>query len=244
MGTYSFLYIADYALLSTRESVDHVVMTIFRESDKRIYKRIFAEEVPLVEGQNVDEDDVQTVYEYTATVANIKDRLEIMGFSLERTRDEFYEEIKIEIESLQEMIASSPEDENDWKEDIKLLTSTTFEDWIAAFAYIIQHDLPLELNSKEFLAQEPSLVQYILWSNDFESFYHFPCDDIRYLIRAFIEGSPGDKLVSQSITELVEREFYGPDDPVCEFALDELTRDYPINEKIIVLTEGSTDVLS
>ncbi len=52
---------------------------------------------------------------------------------------------------------------------------------------------------------------------------------------------PGSRLV-QDISALVEGQFYGKDEPVCEKCAGELTARHPENASRIILTEGSIDV--
>jgi hypothetical protein len=58
-----------------------------------------------------------------------------------------------------------------------------------------------------------------------------------------LEISPRDTLILQDITDLVHGGYYGTDEAVCEISIQELTEGYPVNEKIIILTEGSVDKL-
>jgi hypothetical protein len=80
MGSYCELYVADYPIYSTESQVDPVIMTIFRESDKRVFDRKVSERNPLTWGHIEDEGEIETVYEYTNTVANIK--AEIRGYGI------------------------------------------------------------------------------------------------------------------------------------------------------------------
>jgi hypothetical protein len=71
--------------------------------------------------------------------------------------------------------------------------------------------------------------------------YWFPSSDWRFMFRAFLERLPSQLGVIQDVTELIEDGSYALADPICRSAQESLTQDYPRNEKIIVLTEGSTD---
>jgi len=95
----------------------------------------------------------------------------------------------------------------------------------------------------KFSPEESALIHYILGPNDGdEPYYRFPCSDIRSFLRAFLEVAPKDGLVTQDITDLVDAGYYNENEKVCEISIQDLTRDYPINEKIIILAEGSTDI--
>lgn len=74
MGTYCELYIADYPVYSAKSEIDPIVMTIFRENDKRTFKRSVSAGNSLVWGDLKDEERIETVYEYSNSVANVRQR--------------------------------------------------------------------------------------------------------------------------------------------------------------------------
>ncbi len=249
MGTYCELYIADYPVYSTKGGVDPIVMTIFRESDKRVFERKVSERNRLAWGhlELEDEDEVETVYEYSNSVVNIRQRLEVMGFSLRRARDEFYEGIREEIEVLKSRLETLSDSqlresiEADWRAEQNLLEKSKFEDWLYALKSIIERGLRPQLFRNDLPRDEHPLIRYMLGPTDDGREYHFPCEDWRCLLRAFVEVCPDNGLVTQDITDLVHAGYYDPDDAVCKIALQQLIEDYPANEKTILLTEGSSD---
>lgn len=191
-----------------------------------------------------------------------------MGFTVKQVKREFDEKIGEVVDDLERTVIQSQERRQSkfWQElcgrdeDVKrhserigleeierlnTIRNTTFEDWLETFHEIIVNKIsPYRKNESE--DERNLLVKYILGyytSDDYGLFYpfHFPSEDIRSLLRVFIEVSPSDALVAQDITDLVHGKYYAPDEAVCEEAINALTRDYPTNEKIIVLTEGSTD---
>jgi hypothetical protein len=246
MGTYTELYIDGYPTYPTKSQVDPVVMTIFRETDRRVFERNVSERNPYTWGHIEDTGEIETVYEYANTVANVIQRLDVMGFSLKHVRQEFEEGKEEEIKRLKEY-----EEETDhvdlskqYSTEQNLLEVSTFEDWLSAFKEIFDRHLSEQILSDTLSPEEHPLVRYILAPNDgFEPYYHFPCADIRCFLRAFLEVSPREALVIQDITDLVHGGYYRIDEAVCEISIQELTKDYPVNEKVIVLTEGSIDKL-
>ncbi len=79
MGTYCELYVDNHPVLSSKSNAVDVVMTLFREEDKKVYERKVSERNPLHWGHLEDDGEVETVYEYSNTVAIIIDRLEVMS---------------------------------------------------------------------------------------------------------------------------------------------------------------------
>lgn len=238
MGTYCELYVDNYPVLSSKSNVVDVVMTLFREGDKRVYERKVSERNPLTWGQLEDDSEVETVYEYSNTVTNIIDRLEIMGFTLQRVEREFKQEIKEVIQNMEESATESLEDL--YKEYIKILENANIKSFIDAFTEIrIKKLQPSYFTHLKFDGASP-LVNYILNETD-EFYYGFPCQSLRSFLRVFLESCPKDSLVTQDITDLVAAEYYEPDDAVCEMEVNGLIEDFGINSKIIILTEGSSD---
>jgi hypothetical protein len=70
----------------------------------------------------------------------------------------------------------------------------------------------------------------------------FPEDaDIRYLCRALVEASPPKALLVLDYSDLVEGGYYQSDDDLCAWARQSVWHDARVNDRIIILTEGSTD---
>jgi hypothetical protein len=229
MGTYYHLYFADYPVYSLKSDVEPIVMTIFRETDKRIYKRKVSERNPHTWGHIEDEGKVETAYEYSNTVANVKQRLEIMGFSLERARKEFTELVAEEFENVNAHRANLGWPFNEADE------GTDFEAWLQAFKNIFEKKLEWDSITND----EHPLVQHILKEGGPEDCYLYK--DLRSFFRTFIEVCPAESEVTLDITDSVENGYYTPEYALCNAALAQLASDYAGIEKVIVLTEGSTD---
>ena len=238
MGTYCELYVDNYPVLSSKSNVVDVVMTLFREEDKRVYERQVSKRNPLTWGHLEDDGEVETVYEYSNTVTNIIDRLEIMGFTLKRVEREFKQEIKEIIQSMEE--SDSEFLEEFYNERIKILENANIQSFIEAFTEIrIKKLQPSHITHEIFDGASP-LVNYIL-NETHEFHYGFPVQRLRSFLRVFLESCPRDSLVTQDITDLVAAGYYEPDDAVCEMEVNSLIEDFDINSKIIILTEGSSD---
>jgi len=76
MGTYCELYIGDYPVLSSKSEVVPLVMTVFREGDKKVFERRCVERNQVEWGHaDWDPAEVETVVEYSATARDVRDRL-------------------------------------------------------------------------------------------------------------------------------------------------------------------------
>lgn len=217
-------------------------MTIFRESDKKVFERLISERCDI----DPDDDELETTIEYSISVRYLKERLNLMGFSLGQAESDFNENriaALVEIRDYIDSERSSDTLSSLYREQIRVLEQTTFNDWLQAFNRIYLKNLCVKMYGDKSYSDESFLVQYILGPNDGdEPFYKFPSSDIRFFLRSFLEFIPDECIVAQDITDLVNAGYYHEDDEVCRISIQELTQDYPVNEKIIILAEGSTDI--
>jgi hypothetical protein len=238
MGTYCELYVADYPIFPWKSQAYPVAMTLFREYDKIVAQRSEAERNKIQWGHaEWNAETMETVVEYRSTVSAVKDRLRVMGFTMERVEKEFREVMAVHLEHLREM--SEDGHPELWEEEIALLSKTTLSDFLNAFRFILRSGVHY-VHIVDQVADVPALVVYMLKQDD-ELFWGFPCRDFRYFIRCLLEVSSDDAMVTQELTDLVDGGYYELDSAVTELALQELKGSYPVNSPIIVLTEGPTD---
>ena len=238
MGSHCQLYISDYPVFSSKSYVFPEVMTMFRESDKNVYQRSFGERNQVEWGHiEAEGDDYETAVEYKAVAKNVRQRLDIIGFNIERVKRGFYKTKAAEVKKLKEW--SRDDEHNFWQNEIEILGSHTFEDYLSSFMTILNSDVHpvyyLERNP-----DSPPLIKYILKNNN-EFYWGFPCEDFRCFLRALLEIAPDNSLVVKDINDLVDAGYYEAYDEVCHMALEALIGDYAISSKIIILTEGSSD---
>lgn len=242
MGSYTELYIADYPVYSTKSYVDPVVMIIFQESDKNIYERKVSNRNKIVWG-DLEDNEIEMAVEYSASVENIKERLDVLGFSLSKAIDNFYNCISLKIDEIGEMLENASSNSDLAKEllsEREMLQCSNLQDWLNAYKVIFERKITAKDIDK--IESEHVILKYILSSSEHELDYKIPFTDIRFVLRLLTEVAPQDALVTQDITEVVSAGYYEEDTPVCEFSVKQLTKDYPVNEKIIILTEGSSDI--
>lgn len=236
MGTYCELYVAGYPVFSSKSQASPIVMTLFRERDKRVFDRKCIERNE-IEWRHADRDptEVERVVEYTASVREVRDRLRVMGFTLSQARVEFESEKTEHLASLRELNENSEL----WDEEIALLERSTFSDFLEAFREIVTSGVHY-IHFSDRKPEASELALHIL--KDHEDFYWgFPCRDIRSFFRTLLEVVPESALFTQDLTDLVSGGYYDEADHVCEISLEELKGDYSVNSRIILLTEGPTD---
>jgi len=205
-------------------------MTMFRESDRRIF----------TEKDEDGEDRECIAYENTAR--NIKQRLDVMGFSLHNIE-----------KAIQDNLPSFMEDEYEGEnkftsEEKKVLSSSVLSDWISACD--ILYRIPLrsvfdmdtekwDTEKKQRLKQLPVLAKVMLGDDPYGWVQQFPVD-FRAAFRLCLENQDDDLLVRVDVSEAVGWS-YDEDDKICSDAIESFSAGLVHAEKIIILTEGETD---
>lgn len=252
MGSWAELRVGKVSLLSTKYDVDPIAMTVFRESDKVIRRT----------GGRLRDEEV--VCEYRTTVGIAKARLDLMGFSLGNTEADF-RDCKVSTEkelverirsehSERERESTSHELRGEFQDfstkyeaelalQLRMLKDATFQKYLRGFAELYAYDAKHGFLRPQGTPGLSRFGKFMLSSRgEFDDFeYWFPCSDRRFMLRAYLEKLPDGLEVVQDVTDLIAGGYYEADDPICSAAQESLIKDYPINTKIIVLTEGSTD---
>lgn len=239
MGTYTELYIADFPVHSAKSVVDSTVMSIFRESDKIIEERAISARNKLVWAEASDSEEQETVVEYSVTVEQVIDRLNIMGFTINASKVWFYLGIKEKLDTYKEWAKDS--DSEGIQPRIDFLETFSFEKYVEALSKIYEKKLVQWTSGKDLPDDIDPIIKFIYDEQDEDMYFGYPAYDIRHFLRVFLEIVPKSKLVVQDVTDLVNGGYYDINENICEGAIDELIGDYPVNSKILILTEGSSD---
>lgn len=246
MGSYAYLKLADYPLASTKDYVDPTAMMLFTENDKIIR----TPEIGQVDYDPIDgaEVDAMTEVEYVASLAIVKDRLEFMGYTLVKVREEFQQGIEEQIGDKQNFIETVKVNNPEWvprlEEDLALLKSLTFDEWIQALGFILRGKHYPRYLRKELEKPDddefPPIVRYLLSESPGEGLWT-PFYDFRSSVRAAIEVSGIESSLIYDLTELVDSEYIDPNDDLCDWARRQTAEEFMLNHKVIVLTEGKSD---
>tara|TARA_R110002167_G_scaffold98718_7_gene259400 strand:- start:19661 stop:20872 length:1212 start_codon:yes stop_codon:yes gene_type:complete len=213
-------------------------MTLFRESDRRIRTRKHGIN-DLIQGI----DDVcagseieETAIEYVCSAKHAADRLDVMGFNMQRVQAEFESGCLArvaEYRSWEEMSGDA-----DWSGDISFYENLTFSAYVAALKEVISES-KMQFARSRTLHVNP-IVNHILDNED--TLLGYLGGDCRLLFRLACEVVAEDSEVIHDITDLVGSGYYGVDEAVCENALRDLVATHPENTPRIILTEGTTDI--
>jgi hypothetical protein len=240
MGTYTDLTIANYPLLTSKSEVVPEALTVFRETDRRVFTRRVSERNVLVWGEPNDPTDekTETAIEYSCETGKVIDRLNVMGFTLQRVQTEFETGLRFELEKFQSW---ADDGESEWFQDEwDFLKTLTFDQYAKSFSEVISQRLrpvPFDDCNQEDLNP---IIKYILGEND-DYLFGFLASDVRLLMRLACDVVPEHSKVVQDLTQLVAAGYYGEEEPVAENAINALRAGHPENSPRIILTEGSTD---
>lgn len=165
MGSYTSLTIDQYPIFSSKSYVGNISY-IFCESDKKIFNRSIKDRNKIVWG-NINSEDREIAYEYQTTVKIAIERLEIMGYSLSKTKFDFIKSKNKLIEEYIDILESNDSCEftnGMYSNKIKFLQPLQFDDFINAFREIITRKLVKHDRYKDYNLS--SLVNYLLDDGD------------------------------------------------------------------------------
>jgi|GEM_PF-2969301 hypothetical protein len=233
MGTYTELTVAEYPLVSSKSEVVPELMTVFRESDRRVFTRRLSDRNPLVWGKPEvgDDQETETAIEYSCETRKVIDRLEVMGFGFRRVRRDFEAGRQFELDKYS---AWAEDNDSNWFADQwEFMKALTFDGYVRALTTVIANGLrPVPFGDRKKEGLDPA-VKYILDDND-DYVLGFIGGDLRLLLRLACEVVEPDTCVVQDITALVEAGYYGSEEPVCEHATRALTAGHPENAPRII----------
>lgn len=218
-------------------------MTVFRESDRRSIQMKISERNPLTWGapDPSEADDLEQATSYICDIDHAVARLDVMGFTLERSRRDFETGVAAQIELYQEWAAD--DDSRAYEADIALLRALTFEGYMEGLRVVLSTGLrPRPFRHSE-APDLPPIVRYILDDHG-ENLYGFFATDVRSLVRVACEVAERPGAVTQDISSLIEAGYYLRDQAVCREAVEQLISPHLENAKCIVLTEGSSDAIA
>lgn len=246
MGSSTTLLVDGYEILDSGSYVLPEIMTLFREGDRAFRRRTSSKRrprswkrgaPPLGKGRGSAFD-----HAYVAPAWVIRDRLDLMGFTVDAARAAFTEGIARAVDELREW-RSSDSDFSD-TERLELLERLTFEEWLHGLREVKKRGLaPWQRWQRENARGRGStLLSYILSEADFgEHLLGFPASDVRYLLSAALRICSPEALVVQDISDVIDAGYYDAEATVAADAVEALIRSYPFNARVIVLTEGSSD---
>jgi hypothetical protein len=190
-------------------------------------------------------DDLCVVY-YSAPVPIVRDRLEVMGYTLRTVREAFEEYVKGERRQHHEWSDEPKSKQHEeshtllqdyHKKTQALLAKLNADSWLANLEEIRRLGLQPNYYGRYEGPHEDTLIGYML-SNEW---YGFPGPDLNVALRLALEICPDAQELVYDITDLIGSEDFEPEEDFVEYGLSLSAENYHSKAKIILLTEGQSD---
>ncbi len=236
MGSYSSLTLSNYEISQSKSFINTFWSCFFSEDDKRSrmvnYDLYYTEPI-------LNDDQVPT-YEYAASAETMKLRLEIMGYTLDKVRSEYEIGIDNAIRRRKEYDYESLAFPSSDEEHLRALKNGGFQYWLGLIKHLFNNKIT---NYSDDFGNEDAIYRFILEYNDIDEdlYLGYPNIGIGYFLRAALEAvEPSSELILD-ITSLVSSGYYEVDEHVCADTAKAHIDSTLEFQKIIILTEGTTD---
>ncbi len=247
MGSLWHLIIGDYPISSSKGEVDPCLLSLFQRDDVRTFERKIGDRNKLIYSIDSEfDDEIEKAVEYSISASNLKQRLEIIGFTMKNVKLSFSEDKQSTIDRLKGYLNDNtfnknPEFLKSIKSDISLLENSSFEDFIDASKEIIDKKIVRDNDLKDFSGKVNPLIFYLLKGGyGLDNFpYHY---DQRNLLRALLEIIPSETTITYDITEFVDEDFDGNIEDIYDYYIGISPYEHQLGEKILILSEGPSDI--
>ncbi len=250
MGYSCQLMIDDYPILADSNDVNPYIVALFDADDLTLFKRKCKERnriAWIISEEEEEEEETAAIFENRAEV--IQDRLQLLGFTSQRAKNDFtyskQEYIEREETYLSNELFYGTHDSINMR--LEILQEASYNIFLDSLVYIIQNKIQ-KSNFQDYSDYHNFKILTYLF--DFNNvLLLFPHSDVRNILRGLVERLPKNTIIKYDITEHIKNEMVEDDDEplhpyeVYEYLLfkEELPFEDRLNEKIIVLTEGSSD---
>ena len=229
MGSWTELMIEDMPIAHTKSYVDPELMLIFRETDKKVFKRSYSMRSKIVWGE-LEKDEFEQALEYQCNIKLIKDRLNIFGINFNNLKENFILMRDTYIEYNYSLLSNDPIFTG-IKDKLK---NISFEDYCIYLKYYFENRYNLENSSNPL---------YLLFNNEISmdsgifTFSYNP----KELIVIYAELLNGNENIVQDLSEVTSAGYYNFDDNVVSDCEQYLIDSSAASQQIYIFTEGSSD---
>jgi|SRR5215470_10580349 len=181
-----------------------------------------------------DRDEVIHFVYYEAPAGVIKDRLELLGYTLPTTKKAFMRNIRAQAREYSEPTEGM---EDYYDNRVRLLNSVDVDKWLAALDQIKKlgkgnanrySQFKSNVNLEEFMLEE-------------DHWYGYSGADLYVPVRLALETCKGSETLVYDLTDLVQQGYLDKNEDCVEVSFDLAAGEYASRSKIIVLTEGRSD---
>lgn len=223
------LNISGFEVWSNKQEIPAELLTVFTEADRKESR------IP----DPCDRSRRITAYTYSETASSIRQRLDIMGFTISKCEKAYNAFNKLKRAQFRRRQADSSLPQILRETRPKLLS---FNRWKEAMRQAIDHKI-YEWNVEEFISVPGTdFARLIAKETGYDyAAYSFPVVDIRYFLRAVLEVCSPNESVVLDYTDLVYAGWYSRTAKPATSARERIAWQYSSHEKIVVVTEGSSD---
>lgn len=240
MGSYSELYLGSLLLGGDKREINPVVMTLFREDDKRVRVTTAGspEAADYIEPDTLEPEDEVVLVEYVCSAAAARDRLELMGFTAETAARAFHIARRERIASYEE--SNRVHGEDFFRDPLRVLQELTVDSWKEGLLEIQQRNLKPTYRSDPACSEYRPLLRYMVCDHGLE-WYGYPGYDVRHMIRLALDALGDEADLTYDLSDLILGGYYDTADDLTSHAMYLLQEQFESAQRIVVLTEGSTD---
>jgi hypothetical protein len=238
VSSYANLKLGPFIVASSRNCINPIIMSLFRENDKNVYHGCIKDLISkyslnydFSSYRDYEDDYNMTIMYYSSNTSTIKDRLELMGFTYDGAKKIFQRGIKDEINFLDNSGLAL------LKRESRILENLTFDVWIENLNLILSKKLPpISAYAQQHQRRISPVLRYILSRSDEN--YGFPGNDFRYFLRILCSIVPNSYSLTYDLTDLCLSGYISESDNLVKHAEILIQEDFPISNRIIILTEG------
>jgi HEPN superfamily Toprim-like protein len=226
---------------SDKNEINPLLMTLFREAEKRVRRVRFdsQEASPYVQVEDEPSAELEIV-KYSASSKVIRDRLELMGFTMPTALAIFEKAVRAErvrhretIERLRQALGPDFEDN-----DGPVLERLTAAEWMEGLRSIRDRGLHATHRDDPSLGELPPVTRYMLIHPS--RWLGFPSYEIRHAVRMALEVCAEDEVI-YDLTDLVLGQVVEATDDMVAHGDWLLTEDVARTRRLVILTEGASD---
>lgn len=227
MGSYSIFSINNCKVETSKNDVISSIISIYSENDKKI-----------TYNKEKEEEDIK----YQMTCKQFSEKLNIIGFDLKKVKEEF-------------LLMQNTNDSVNFEtylECLKIIFDLNLNYHYSEKEICLElkelglyeEDLTNEekLNASKIQEDKQEIIKYMISSSDYYWWFGIPLKDIRSLIQMILSTQDDNKIVEYDVSNLINSGYFYKDYYFSENAKDYLREEHLYNEKIIILTEGKSDV--
>lgn len=256
MSSYARLTLGSLPLEESRNHVDPELIWLFRPSDKQIEQLTRRDPDRLrdyIAEEHINyfsDEHPYTYVEYRCSAEEVRDRLELKGFTLESAKTRFYSGLEHDIRRTDPLVQADRAFEQlrpAREEELRVLRSLTIENWLEAVNRIKEDQL-----TKDIIESIPShdedlpLLRYMLqFPGKLYGFpgpgYDVPKYDYLLFLRLVIESSPPSDELVYDLSPLAFGGYIEAEDDFVSLAESDTDTTAVFSQSVIILTEGTTD---